>query len=302
MRSLVWSKRDSRMGRMQVKLFKPLMAIRRVHVDTKLVNLGQILQKRKKLRTLRSKWPFACSSSMRESYGSGTHFQRDWRDMGSNWKLRLGARLVLLACLLGGSVAAYAGSNVNIQLTGAGGAEYGLGSNYAFGEYLMPYYLTINQSNPIAVVCDDFAHQVSVGDQWTATVSTFADLSHTRFGMADATQYHEAVWLASQITASSSLTDIAGVQFAIWKLLTPGTPDVGTEDFWMAKAQTAAVQNYGGMSFANWEILTPNNPLSPQEYFFQIPEPSILLELGMGLVTFVGLWNVRGRLQAASKL
>lgn len=222
--------------------------------------------------------------------------------MGSNWELRFGVRSMLLVCFLGAAVAAYAGSNVNVQITGAGGAENGLGSNYAYGEYLMPYYLTINQSNPIAVVCDDYAHTVNIGDQWTAAVSTFSNLSATRFGAADATQYHEAVWLASQIKANSPLTDIAGVQFAIWKLFTPGTPDVGTEDAWLAKASSAATQNYGGMSFANWEILTPVNPLSPQEYFFQIPEPNVMLELGVGLVAFVGVWNMRGRLQAGSRL
>ncbi len=221
--------------------------------------------------------------------------------MGLNWRTGFAVRFALLACLLGGAVASYASPDVNVQLTGAGGAMYGLGSNYAFGEYLMPYFLTINQSSPIAVVCDDFAHQVSIGDQWTATVSTFADLSHTRFGTVDATQYHEAVWLASQITASSPLTDIAGVQFAIWKLLTPlGTPDVGTEDIWMGRALTAATHNYDGMSFSNWEILTPDNPASPQEYFFQIPEPGMMLEFGMGLAAFAGAWSLRGRLQTKS--
>src|SRR5580704_6691691 len=73
-------------------------------------------------------------------------------------------------------------SSVSVQLTGAGGAEYGLGANYAYGEYLMPYYLTINGSLPIAVTCDDYLHTVSVGDQWTAAVSTFSNLSQTRFG------------------------------------------------------------------------------------------------------------------------
>ncbi len=222
--------------------------------------------------------------------------------MGLNRRMRFGIRLGLLAFCLAGAVACYALPNVDVQLTGAGGAEYGLGSNYAYGEYLMPYYLTINHSNPVAVVCDDFLHTVSVGDQWSATVSTFADLSATRFGTAATTQYHEAVWLATQITASSSLTDIAGVQFAIWKLLTPGTPDVGTEDAWIAKAQHASTQNYGGMSFANWEILTPNNPLSPQEYFFQIPEPGVILDFGMGLMAFVAVWNIKTRKQAGSRL
>jgi hypothetical protein len=193
------------------------------------------------------------------------------------------------------TVPAQANSNVAIQLTGAGGAEYGLGANYAYGEYLMPYYLTINGSAPIAVTCDDYLHTVSIGDQWTATVSTFSNLSQTRFGTVDATQYHKAVWLVSQINASSSLTDIAGVQFAIWKLFTPGAPDVGTEDFWLNKAATAATQSYGGMNFGNWEILTPLNPVSPQEYFFQIPEPSVYLDLAFGLLAFVALWTAKRR-------
>jgi len=182
--------------------------------------------------------------------------------MGLNWHSRFGLRLVLLACFLGGAVAAYAESNVNIQFAGAGSAEYRLGQNVAYGEYVMPYYLTINQTNPIAVICDDFLHTVNIGDQWTATVSTFSNLSATRFGNADATQYREAVWLASHINANSPLTDIAGVQFAIWKLFTPGVPDVGIEDYWMAKAQTAEAQDYGGMNFDNVVILAPVNPFT----------------------------------------
>src|SRR5215471_12376962 len=79
------------------------------------------------------------------------------------------------------TVAAHATSMVSIQLTGAGGAMYGLGSNYAYGEYLMPYYLSINGSSPLAVVCDDFLHHVTVGEHWTGEINTFNDLSHTRF-------------------------------------------------------------------------------------------------------------------------
>ena len=221
--------------------------------------------------------------------------------MGSNRHGRFALRLVVLASLVCAAVAANAGSIVNVELTGAGGAMYGLGANYAYGEYLMPYYLTINNSAPIAVVCDDYVHTVSVGEQWTATTSTFANLSGTRFGTGAATQYHEAVWIASQINGSSSLSDIAGAQFAIWKLFFAGTPDVPGEDSWIAKAQLAATQSYGGMNFSNWEILTPNNPLSPQEYFFQIPEPGVVLDLGIGLLAFVGIWSMRGRLQEGSR-
>lgn len=201
-------------------------------------------------------------------------------------KVQLSIVLALLAISML-AVPAGAISTVSIQLTGAGGAMYGLGSNYAYGEYLMPYYLTINGSTPLAVVCDDYLHHVSVGEQWTGTISTFNDLSHTRFGTGASVQYREAIWIASQITSHSSLTDIAGAQFAIWKLLTPGTPDVPGASGWIAAAQQAASQNFAGINFANWEIVTPLNPLSPQEYLLQIPEPSILLDLGFGLLAYV---------------
>ena len=53
------------------------------------------------------------------------------------------------------------------------------------------------------------------------------------------------------------------------------------------------------MNFANWEILTPLNPVSPQEYFFQIPEPSVYLDLAFGLLAFVALWTAKRRREAA---
>jgi hypothetical protein len=209
-------------------------------------------------------------------------------------KVQLYTVLTLLA-IVAFTVPGLAISTVSVQLTGAGGAQHGLGANYAYGQYLMPYYLTINGSNPIAVVCDDYLHHVSVGEQWTGTLSTFSDLSNTRFGTGASLQYHEAIWIAAQINGNSSLTDIAGAQFAIWKLLTPGTPDVPGASGWIAAAQAAAGNNFAGINFANWEILTPLNPLSPQEYFFQIPEPSIYLDLGFALLAYVTMRTVQRR-------
>ena len=222
--------------------------------------------------------------------------------MFRNWKSTMCRRFAVLAIFLSASLAAHAGSTVSVQLTGAGGAVYGLGSNYADGEYLMPYYVTVNGATPIAVICDDFNHTVSIGDQWTATVSTFNNLSLTRFGTADATQYHEAMWIASQISSNSSLADIAGAQFAIWALFSSNTPMVPGEAQWMSLAANASANNYWGMNFSNWEILTPLNPTSPQEYFFEVPEPSILLDLTMALLIFAGLWNLRSRRMTPQQL
>jgi len=194
--------------------------------------------------------------------------------------------IALLLCSLLFVTTASAGSTVQIQLTGAGGAEYGLGPNQADGEYLMPYYVSINNAAPIAVICDDYDHTVSIGEQWTGIISNFSDLSLTRFGNADSTQYHEAAWIASQITSTSSLGTIAAAQFAIWALFSNNVPSVPGESLWLTNAATAAANSYYGMSFAGWEVLTPINPASPQEYIFYepLPEPAVVLDLGTGLL------------------
>lgn len=192
----------------------------------------------------------------------------------------------LLLCALLFVTTASAGSTVQIQLTGAGGAEYGLGPNQADGEYLMPYYVSINNAAPIAVICDDYDHTVSIGDQWTGIISSFSDLSLTRFGNADSTQYHEAAWIASQISSTSSLATISAAQFAIWALFVNDVPSVPGESLWLTNAASAAADSYYGMNFAGWEVLTPINPASPQEYIFYVPvpEPNVLLDLGVGLL------------------
>ncbi len=185
--------------------------------------------------------------------------------------------------------AASAGSVVQIQLTGAGGAQYGLGPNQADGEYLMPYYVSINNATPIAVICNDYDHTVNIGEQWSGIISNFSDLSLTRFGTAYSTQYHEAAWIATQITSNSSLATIAAAQFAIWSLFATNVPSVPGELQWLTNAAAAAAHNYYGMNFSGWEVLTPINPSSPQEYIFYTPisEPDALMDLGIGLL-FLG--------------
>ncbi len=209
-----------------------------------------------------------------------------------NLPLRL--QITVLLVVLGVAATAHAGSNVTVSvtLTGAGGSEYGLGQNYAGGEYLMPYYLSVDNGSPVAVICDDYNHSVSLGEQWTATVSNFSNLTETRFGAADSTQYHEAVWIASQISSTSSLAQIASAQYAIWALFAPNTPMIPGESLWMSLASTAAANSYYGMSFANWEVLTPLNPSSPQEYLLYdplpLPEPAAIFDLGMALMILAG--------------
>lgn len=189
-----------------------------------------------------------------------------------------------------------------LQLTGAGGNPNGGGSNIADGVYLLPYYGSINGAKtPVPLVCDDYSHEVTLGESWSFVENTLATLSNTRWGTADQLQYEEAFWLISQVPSHSS--DIAGIQFAIWKLFDKSTPDISDEDYWLSAANTAELNGFGGMSFSDYVILTPVYPTgsgsltglvdqragSAQEYILVTPEPSAILMFGTGILGVLGI-------------
>lgn len=212
-------------------------------------------------------------------------------------------RLMSFACIMCATLTAYASSKVDVVLTGVGGAEYGYGSSFDDGQYVMPYYIAIgstvgNAGTPMAVISDDYLHMATVGDHWIGMMTTLADLSGTRFGTADAMQYHEAAWIASQLTSTSSLSVVTAAQFAIWHLFTSATPMVSGEANWLAAAAVAQTHNYYGMDFSHWEVLTPTNRAEPQEYLVyipSIPEPAALLDLFAGLFAIGAVWISKSR-------
>ena len=204
------------------------------------------------------------------------------------------AFFIMLAATLS-LVSSAKADSVSVTLTGVSGGIQG-------NVYTSPYYATVGNTANVPIVCDDYSHEVYMGESWTAAVSTFADLSNTRFwqGTEAATLqlYGAAAYLFNELF-SQPASQSGDISFALWAVFDPG--QVKSSAGWDSNAawwlNAAESQTYTAAEFSNLEILTPQTcpqsttsgctaqdyAASPQEYFVQTPEPSAALLLGIGL-------------------
>jgi len=153
-----------------------------------------------------------------------------------------------------------------------------------------PFTLTSNgaQSN-IVGVCDDFADEIYIGEQWTVNVNTFTNIGSTALGApmwgtltgtgyTPGQLYQQAAWLVEQMNANvGNSAVVSAISYAIWQVFDPpGNSDtsfqwltandpsaLGAAQSWLTAAELAS--NYGSVNAANFEILTPTstNPTAP---------------------------------------
>ena len=209
----------------------------------------------------------------------------------------VGAAVVTLGILFRTTIAGAA--VVTMDFTAAEGNNSG-----GFDTY--PYDFTID-SVPGQLMCDDFAHEISPGDIWTARTLNIANLNSTnvaylQYPSVGVTGYLEASYLFEEevdaYTASNS--DPEGLyNWAVWDLLS-GSDVSGS---YLNAGDEAQVQSYlsaaesagsslSASDFSEVIVYTPTDMSTdgPQEFFgygtenAPVPEPCSLAVLGLGAV------------------
>src|SRR4051794_21427868 len=168
-------------------------------------------------------------------------------------------RTLCLALFLAATFCVSASAD-NIQLTG-------VGSNVQGGVYVVPYYLSVNHQDPLTVMCDDYSHEVYVGQSWDEHISDYSDLTGTRNGEAARHEYLELAWLYEMWL--SNPTQAGDINFAAWAIFTPSVIggngwDAGAAN-WLSLAQGNDYSNFDTSGFI---VITPDDlgPRGPQEY------------------------------------
>jgi hypothetical protein len=196
------------------------------------------------------------------------------------------------------------------------------------GVYTSPYGISINDATPVPLICDDFTTDISIGQTWTATQTTFAAIESgdgtPKFTPVDIQNYATVAVLAAELLAipdDSVLADataLGEISYALWDvfdsgLLGPGGDPFGT----LSGDEVTAAQAYltnaealvagattgsgpglrvdlssisiNGNAIEGMTIYTPNPTNASQEFIsVTMPEPGTFPVLGVYLLFGAG--------------
>jgi len=180
---------------------------------------------------------------------------------------------------------------IDITLTSPGSMTQG-------GVYVGPYTFSTGSGSILPLTCDDYADEISVGEEWQANVYNFSNLSQTKYAADGLQAYGEAAWLYENgLLHPNQWGDI---HYALWAVFNPNAV-IGSSG-WTTGAATwlseSKQQTYTANEFPNISIYTPiqlSGSGAPQELIggygtlpagnvAAVPEPGIGFLLGLGLI------------------
>jgi hypothetical protein len=203
-------------------------------------------------------------------------------------------------------------ATVNMELTGVNGNSYA-------GVYTSPYSATVN-GVATTVICDDFSTESSIGQTWTANVTTVASVvagtSSAKFSPAQS--YDAVANLATQLLSVSASSQQAVIlSFAIWDifdasgvqswLTSHGDPSGVYSAALMAANTALTATTYTAGEYSNVYIYSSTVGV-PQEFIgigsgsVSTPETSSPVILAVDLLALgIIVWLFRRRTPGAAK-
>lgn len=201
----------------------------------------------------------------------------------------VGLFLFVLAMMSLCASSALANSTVDMKLTNVGG-------NSAGGVYTYPYYLSVNGGASVAMICDTYDNEVTVGESWKAQAVGL--LSGSGLFGNQLVDYKAAGLIFKSILQGTLSVNVGN--FALWGLFSTNAHNnsyfqssgaAAVEQHYLALAGGAPDNAFNGLVLYTPIMGTQSANGMPQEYigYSTVPEPGTLMLLGTGMLSLAGI-------------